>query len=62
MDIRMPASDGIAAAREIRANYPHVKVIGLSEHVHDYNTCDGTSWSTRGLSKIDGVGRTLYCN
>ncbi len=32
MDIRMPALDGIAAAREIRAKYPHVKIIGLSEY------------------------------
>ena len=30
MDIRMPALDGIAAAREIRLKYPHVKIIGLS--------------------------------
>ena len=38
MDIRMPALDGIAAAREIRARYPHVKVIGLSEHATGFNT------------------------
>ena len=38
MDIRMPALDGIAAAREIRAKYPHVKIIGLSEYAGDYNT------------------------
>ena len=38
MDIRMPALDGIAAAREIRGKYPHVKIIGLSEYAHDYNT------------------------
>src|SRR4051812_31446945 len=29
MDIRMPRMDGIAAAREIRRRFPHVKVIGL---------------------------------
>ena len=33
MDIRMPGMDGIAAAREIR-----MKIIGLSEHAHSYNT------------------------
>ena len=38
MDIRMPALDGIAAAREIRIKNPHVKIIGLSEHGTDYNT------------------------
>ena len=38
MDIRMPALDGIAAAREIRARAPHVKIIGLSEHATGYNT------------------------
>jgi len=38
MDIRMPALDGIAAAREIRVRYPHVKIIGLSEYGNDYNT------------------------
>ena len=38
MDIRMPALDGIAAAREIRTKYPNVKIIGLSEHATGYNT------------------------
>jgi DNA-binding NarL/FixJ family response regulator len=33
----MPGMDGIAAAREIRAKYPHVKIIGLSEYGNDYN-------------------------
>lgn len=37
MDIRMPAVDGIAAAREIRLKYPHVKIIGLSEYGNDYS-------------------------
>jgi len=38
MDIRMPASDGIAAARVIKEKYPHVKIIGLAEHASGYNT------------------------
>ena len=41
MDIRMPSvdgRDGIAAPRVIRERYPHVKIIGLSEHAHSYNT------------------------
>ena len=38
MDIRMPALDGIAAARQIRATAPHVKIIGLSEHATGFNT------------------------
>lgn len=37
MDIRMPGLDGIAAAREIRAKYPHIKIIGLSEYGNGYN-------------------------
>ena len=38
MDIRMPGLDGIADAREIKAKYPHVKIIGLSEYAYGYNT------------------------
>ena len=38
MDIRMPALDGIAAARQIRAKAPRVKIIGLSEHATGFNT------------------------
>ncbi len=38
MDIRMPALDGIAAAREIKFRYPNVKIIGLSEYAYSYNT------------------------
>ena len=38
MDIRMPALDGIAAAREITFRYPNVKIIGLSEYAYSYNT------------------------
>jgi YesN/AraC family two-component response regulator len=38
MDIRMPALDGIAAGRQIRDKYPHVKIIGLSEYAYGYNT------------------------
>ena len=38
MDIRMPGLDGIAAAREIKTKYPHVKIIGLSEYAYGYNT------------------------
>ena len=37
MDIRMPALDGIAAARVIKDRYPHVKIIGLSEYAQSYN-------------------------
>jgi DNA-binding NarL/FixJ family response regulator len=38
MDIRMPGLDGIAAGRQIRDKYPHVKIIGLSEYAYGYNT------------------------
>ena len=37
MDIRMPALDGIAAARVIREKHRHVKIIGLSEYAQSYN-------------------------
>jgi DNA-binding NarL/FixJ family response regulator len=39
LDIRMPRMDGVAAAREIRYRFPHVKMIGLSEltHGHDFH-------------------------
>jgi DNA-binding NarL/FixJ family response regulator len=37
MDIRMPKMDGIAAAREIKAKYPQVQIIGLSEYGNGYN-------------------------
>ena len=37
MDIRMPAFDGIAAARVSREKYRHVKIIGLSEYAQSYN-------------------------
>ncbi len=37
MDIRMPRMDGIAAAREIKGKYPHVKIIGLSEYAYGYH-------------------------
>ena len=37
MDIRMPAFDGIAAARAIREKYPRAKIIGLSEYAQSYN-------------------------
>jgi DNA-binding NarL/FixJ family response regulator len=37
MDIRMPAFDGVAAARVIREKYRHVKIIGLSEYGQSYN-------------------------
>jgi YesN/AraC family two-component response regulator len=33
MDIRMPALDGMAAARKIRLKYPDIKIIGLSDSV-----------------------------
>ena len=37
MDIRMPRMDGVTAAREIRARYPHVKIVGLSEYAESYH-------------------------
>src|SRR5688572_28888055 len=37
MDIRMPTMDGITATREIKATYPRVKVIGLSDYALGYN-------------------------
>lgn len=36
MDISMPRMDGITATQEIKRLYPHVKVIGLTEHAEGY--------------------------
>lgn len=36
-DINIPALDGIAATRMIKANHPHVAVIGLSVGVEEYS-------------------------
>lgn len=36
MDISMPRMDGITATQEIKRQYPHVKVIGLTEHAERY--------------------------
>ena len=40
MDIRMPTMDGITATREIKATYPHVKVIGLSDYAEGYSAME----------------------
>jgi DNA-binding NarL/FixJ family response regulator len=37
MDIRMPKMDGVAAAREIKARHPEVKIMGLSEYAEGYH-------------------------
>jgi DNA-binding NarL/FixJ family response regulator len=37
MDIRMPKMDGITAAREIKARYPEVQIIALSEYAYGYH-------------------------
>jgi len=37
MDIRMPKMDGGAAARAIKVQHPHVKIIGLSEYGEGYH-------------------------
>ena len=63
MDIRMPGLDGIAAAREIRFKYPHVKIIGLSEYaLWIQHRCDGKGRGRRCLSKIERFGGTLPGN
>lgn len=40
MDIRMPTMDGITATREIKATYPNVKVIGLSDYAEGYSAME----------------------
>jgi DNA-binding NarL/FixJ family response regulator len=48
MDIRMPTVDGISATREIKATYPNVKVIGLSDY-------------TEGCSAMEKAGALGVC-
>lgn len=41
LDIRMPVVDGIQAIREIKAQWPHVRVIILTSFVHDGYVVEG---------------------
>src|SRR5689334_19324260 len=36
MDVRMPKLDGVTATREIKAKYPEMQILGLSEYAHGY--------------------------
>ena len=36
MDIVMPKMDGIAATRLLKAQYPHIVVVGLTRELKDY--------------------------
>ena len=47
MDIRMPTMDGITTTEKIKATYPHVKVIGLSDYAQGY---------TAAMEKAGAVG------
>jgi DNA-binding NarL/FixJ family response regulator len=60
MDIRLPALDGIAAAREIRFRYPHVKIIGLSEYAYGYNTDAMERAGALGVYQKSGAFEELY--
>ena len=60
MDIRMPGLDGIAAAREIRFKYPHVKIIGLSEYAYGYNTDAMEKARALGLYQKSSALKELY--
>ena len=60
MDIRMPGLDGIAAAREIKVNYPHVKVIGLSEYAYGYNTDEMEKAGAVGVYHKSNAFEELY--
>ena len=39
MDVNMTKMDGITAARLIKAQYPHVLVLGFSADLKDYDIC-----------------------
>jgi DNA-binding NarL/FixJ family response regulator len=60
MDIRMPRMDGIAAAREIRAKYPHVKIIGLSEYAYGYHVDAMEKAGALGVYQKSNATEELY--
>jgi DNA-binding NarL/FixJ family response regulator len=37
MDINLPKLDGVAATRLIKANYPHIAIVGLTVNTQAYN-------------------------
>lgn len=41
LDIRMPVVDGIQAIREIKAQWPHIRVVILTSFVHDGYVVEG---------------------
>jgi len=60
MDIRMPRMDGIAAAREIKAKYPHVKIIGLSEYAYGYHADAMEKAGALGVYQKSSATEELY--
>ncbi len=60
MDIRMPRMDGITAAREIRAKYPHVKVIALSEYAYGYHAHAMEKAGAVGTYRKSAASEELY--
>ena len=60
MDIRMPRMDGIAAAREIRTKYPHVKIIGLSEYAYGYHADAMEKAGALGVYQKSNATEELY--
>src|SRR5687767_3596170 len=60
MDIRMPRMDGIAATREIKARYPEIQIIALSDHAYGYHADAMQKAGAAGVYEKSKASEELY--